>query len=341
MGIIVLYIALLPALGVNVAQLYRAEAPGLAVEKLDPRIKETAKQLWKVYFLLSLVEVILLLVCKMSLFDALCHTFGTMATGGFSTKNANIAAFSPQVQWVISAFMFLAGMNFVLHYQVLHGRLKAPFKNEEFRTYFFLILFLIPIFSIVLFSSNASASPIRESVFQVIAILTTTGFVVADFNLWPGILKFILVILMFIGGCGGSTGGGMKVIRVLMTIKTTISSVIQSVFPNAIILVKSNARPLPDKMIKALLSYFALFVLLFVVGSGIILVTESCDFITATTAAISALSNIGPGLAKVGATENFGWFSVPGKWIMTFLMLAGRLELYAILILFIPSTWRK
>ncbi|MCA9405215.1 MAG: TrkH family potassium uptake protein [Candidatus Omnitrophica bacterium] len=341
MGIIVLYIALLPALGVNVSQLYKAEAPGLIVERLDPRIKETAKQLWKVYFTLSLLEAVLLWLCGMSVFDALCHTFGTMATGGFSTKNASIAAFGPQVQWVIIVFMFLSGINFVLHYQVLHGRFRAPWKNEEFRTYFLLLICLIPIFALVLFETNLAYYPIRDSAFQVVSILTTTGFVTADFELWPVGLKFLLVMLMFIGGCGGSTGGGMKVIRVLLVIKTAVASIIQAVFPNAVILIKSNSKPLPDKTITALMSYFCLFVLLFAVGSGVILFTENCDLVTATTAAISALSNIGPGLAKVGATQNFGWFSIPGKWALIFLMLAGRLELYSILILFAASTWKK
>ncbi|VAX37492.1 Trk potassium uptake system protein TrkH [hydrothermal vent metagenome] len=341
MGIIVLYIALLPALGTQSSQLYKAEAPGLMVERVEPRIKETAKNLWAIYFLLSFLEVIFLMLCKMPLFDALCHTFGTMATGGFSTKNASMGAYGANVQWVVLIFMVLAGVNFILHYQFLRGHFKAPWKNEEFRFYIFIILILTPIFTIVLKLNTFSLQPFRESLFQIVSILTTTGYTTVNFNLWPTALQVILVILMFLGGCGGSTGGGMKVIRFLLAIKVALCSIVQAVFPNAILPVKFNGKALEDKLIMAVLSYFIIFILLFLFGALLFSITESCDVVTALTASLSALSNIGPGLGQVGAAENFAWISSPGKWLLIFLMLAGRLELYSILILFIPETWKK
>ena len=341
MGIIVLYIALLPALGSNAFQLYKAEAPGISVERIEPRLKETAKHLWGVYFLLSFAEMVLLKFGGMSLFDALCHTFTTMATGGFSTKNASIGAYNEYIQWVVVVFMFLAGTNFILHFLALRGKPKPYFRDEEFRLYILLILMLIPFFSYVLSHTALSVDPYRESAFQVVAILTTTGFTTADFDQWPHVLRFLLFVLMFIGGCGGSTGGGMKFIRIFLSIKIALRSMIQAVFPNVVIPIKFNAKPLPEKIILAVLSYFVIFINLFFLGAILFAITESCDIATAFSASISALSNIGPGLGKIGATQNFGWVSMPGKWLLTFLMLAGRLELYSILILFILSTWRK
>jgi len=341
MGIIVLYVALLPALGNNAFQLYKAEAPGLTVERVEPRIKETAKILWGVYFLLTIIETGMLMYGGMSFFDALCHTFGTIATGGFSTKNASIGAFSPYIQWVIVTFMVLAGINFMLHYQVLRGRIFSYFKDEEFRVYSLLILFLVPAFTIVLGESGLSAAPFRESFFQVVAMLTTTGYTTVNFDLWPHSLRLLLVILMFIGGCGGSTGGGMKVIRIMLSVKIALRAGVQAVFPNAILPVKFNTKPVSDRLIAAVQAYCTIFMFLFFGGALLFIVTESCDLVTAFTASIAALSNIGPGLAKIGAVQNYAWVSLPGKWVLTFLMLAGRLELYAILILFIPATWKK
>jgi len=341
MGIIVLYVALLPALGTNAFQLYKAEAPGITAERVEPQIKDTAKNLWGIYFLFSFLEVVLLMAGDMPLFDSLCHTFGTMATGGFSTKNASIGAYGPYIQWVITAFMFLAGTNFVLHYQLIRGRPKAMFRNEEFRVYAILVCMLVPILAIVLAQAELSSQPFRDAAFQVVSILTTTGYTTADFDLWPHAIRFVLVLLMFIGGCGGSTGGGMKLIRILLSIKVALRSIVQTVFPNAVLPVRFNTKALSDKLVLAVLSYFIVFMLLFFLGTVIFLITESCDLVTALTASISALSNIGPGLARVGATQNFAWVSIPGKWLLTFLMLAGRLELYSILILLMPSTWKK
>ncbi len=341
MGIIVLFLALLPAVGQGAYRLYQAEAPGPTAERAQPRIKETAKALWGVYFVLSVLETLLLKIGGMNWFDALCHTFGTMATGGFSTKTASIAAFNPFIQWVIVVFMFLAGTNFILHYQAIKGSPKTFFKSEEFRWYFFLVIFLTVVFTLVLKSSYDLSFPIRTAAFQIVSILTTTGYVTADFNLWPNVLRVSLVCLMFVGGCAGSTGGGMKVVRIFLILKTALRSVVQSLFPNAIIPVKIDKKPVSEKIILGVLSFGAIFVVLFVFGAVAMAATNRCDFQTAATASIACLGNIGPGLGKVGAIENYSWISAPGKWMLAFLMLAGRLELYSILILFVPIAWRK
>jgi len=341
MGIIVLYLALLPVFGQNAFQLYKAEAPGITVERVEPKMQETAKTLWSIYFFLSLSEVVLLLLCGMSFFDALCHTFGTMATGGFSTKNASIGAYGPAVQWVIAFFMFLAGANFMLHYQALKGKGREYLKNEEFKSYFFLIFISIVAFTFVLMQGGGSANPLRESGFQVLSIITTTGYATVDFNLWPQFLRFSLIMLMFVGGCGGSTGGGMKVVRVLISLKIAFRSIIQAVFPNAIVPVRFNSVVCSEKIREGVSSYFIIFIFLFFLGTAFLTISESCDLETAFSASIASLSNIGPGLNKVGAVENYAWISMPGKWCLIFLMLAGRLELYSILILLSPEAWRK
>lgn len=341
MGIIVLYIALLPALGSNAFQIYKAEAPGLTVERVEPRLKETAKNLWTIYFSLSFLETILLMLGGMSVFDALCHTFGTMATGGFSTQNASVGAYSPYIQWVIIVFMFLAGVNFILHYQAFKGRFMPIWKDEEFRVYSLGILLLLPLFVFLMPAGLAQAERWRQSLFQIVSIVTTTGYSTADFDAWPTLLRFILVLLMFVGGCGASTGGGMKMIRAILSVKIGLRSIVQSLFPNAIMPIKFNKTPISEKLVAGVMAYFVIFIFLFFLGALGLLVLEGCDMTTALTASISALSNIGPGLGGVGATQNFSWISIPGKWVLIFLMLAGRLELYSILILFLPITWKK
>jgi len=343
MGIIVLSVALLPAIGRGAYALYRAEAPGPTAERVKPRMKETAKTLWTVYFILSALETLLLLAGDMPLFDALCHTFGTMATGGFSTKNASMAAYGSYVQWVVIGFMFLAGCNFILHYQGLRGKVRSYWRSEEFRVYLALTLVFISLFTVLLTLGQGSFSELllRQSAFQVVSILTTTGYTTADFNLWPAFLKLSLVVLMFIGGCAGSTGGGMKVIRVYIALKTAFKSIMLVILPNAIMPLKVDSKPVSDTYVVRAASYFIIYVFLFVFGTVVMTITENTDLITAFSASVACLSNIGPGLGQVGAVQNYAWISPAGKWVLSFLMLAGRLELYSILILFVPDTWRK
>jgi trk system potassium uptake protein TrkH len=343
MGIIVLSVALLPSLGRGAYQFYRAEAPGPTAERLTPRMTETAKTLWAVYFLFSLAETALLMAGGMPLFDALCHTFGTMATGGFSTKNASMAAYGPYVQWVVIAFMFMAGTNFLLHYQAIRGKLGVFFKSEEFRIYFGTIAGCVLLFTALLAfrSGDLNESVFRAAAFQVVAIITTTGYVTADFNLWPAALQMILVALMFIGGCAGSTGGGMKIVRVHIAVKTGYRSIVQAILPNAVLPVRMDSRAVANVYITGAVSYFVIYMVLFALGTVFITVFESTDLVTAFSASVASLSNIGPGLGGVGAVENYAWLSAPGKWMLSFLMLAGRLELYSILVLLLPLTWRK
>jgi trk system potassium uptake protein TrkH len=343
MGIIVLSVALLPAIGRGAYQLYRAEAPGPVAERLKPGMKETAKTLWTVYFLLSLAETLLLMSGDMPLFDALCHTFGTMATGGFSTKNASIAAYGGYIQWIVILFMFMAGCNFMLHYQALRGKSGSYFKSEEFRVYLALIMVSIPVFTVVLWLTGAQLGEqtFRQAGFQVVSILTTTGYTTADFNIWPAFLKLLLVSLMFIGGCAGSTGGGMKVIRVYVALKTGFNSIIRAILPNAVIRVKVDSKPVPETYVAGAAAYFIIYMFLFVLGAVFMTILENTDLVTAFAASIACLSNIGPGLGSVGAAENYAWISPTGKWLLCFLMLAGRLELYSILILLVPAAWRK
>lgn len=343
MGIIVLSVALLPALGRGAYQFYRAEAPGPTAERLRPQMAETAKTLWMVYFLLSLAETILLMAGDMPLFDALCHTFGTMATGGFSTKNASMAAYGPYIQWVVILFMFMAGTNFLLHYQALRGKVGAFFSSEEFRTYLFLILGSAALFTTVLTleAGFLQEKIFRDAVFQVVAILTTTGYVTADFNVWPALLQAVLVTLMFLGGCAGSTGGGMKIVRVHIALKTGFRSILQAILPNAVLPVRMDHRAVSHIYLLGAVSYFVIYMLLFALGTLLVTIFESTDLVTAFSASLASLSNIGPGLGQVGAVENYAWISKPGKWILSFLMLAGRLELYSILVLLVPATWKK
>ena len=340
-GIVVLYIVLLPSIGIHTFQLYEAEAAGLSTERIAPQIKETAKKLLGVYLLLSLCEVIALIICNMPFFDALCHTFATMATAGFSTKNASIGAYGPSIQWVVTFFMFLGGVNFVLFYRAIKGKPLNFFKDEEFRTYFFMIAALVPFFAWVLSLANASAAPLREAAFQITTIATSTGFVTADYDRWPSVLRFILMLLIFIGGCGGSTAGGLKVIRALLLVKITARNTLQAVFPNAVLPVKFNGKALEEKMVMGVLAFFSLYLLMFFAGTLLLIMTDNVDIVTAMTATVTSLSNCGPGLGLVGPTHNYGWISIPGKWLLSFLMLAGRLEFYALLILFVPSAWKK
>lgn len=341
MGIVVLYIALFPALGISAFQLYEAEASGPTTERLAPQIKETAKKLWGVYFFLTLAQCILLVIGGMPLFDSLCHTFATVATGGFSTKNASIGAYNAYIQWVIIIFMFLGATNFILIYKAFRGQAVSAFRDEEFRWYLGIILVSILFFTLILSLFAISAHPLRDAAFQVMTITTTTGFATADYDLWPPVLKFALFILIFIGGCGGSTAGGMKMIRVLLAWKTAVRYVFQAVFPNAILPVRFNGKAIEDKLVMGVLAFVVIYVLLFITGALTLVATEGCDFVTAMTAVVACMSTTGPGLVKVGPMQNYAWISVPGKWLLSFLMLAGRLELYAMLILFVPSTWKK
>jgi len=343
MGIIVLSLAILPMLGVGGMQLFKAEVPGPTADRLKPRIQDTAKLLWGVYVLLTILQTILLLFGDMSFFDALCHSFATLATGGFSTRNASVGAYdSAYIDGVVTIFMFLAGVNFALHYQALRGRLQDFWRNEEFRFYLFVTLGAAGI--IILINQGTVYDSIfdnlRYSLFQTISILTTTGFGTADYETWPVLAQYILVFLMFIGGCAGSTGGGMKVARMLLLFKHAQVQLYRLIHPRAVRLVKLGGVPVDREVMQSVLGFFAFYMGIFVVAS-FLMAASGLDLTSAGAAVIATLSNIGPGLGTVGPVDNFAHVSAFGKIVLTFCMLMGRLELFTVLVLFFPTFWRK
>ena len=350
MGIVVLAVAILPMLGVGGMQLFRAEAPGPQTDRLTPRIAQTAKLLWGVYILLSVVETLLLWLGNMTLFDALCHTFGTMATGGFSTKNQSIRHYdSIYIETVITVFMFLAGTNFALHYRALRGDVKSYFKDTEFRFYCIVVFvgILLISWNIVRFKNIDGQVPydsvwdsIRYAAFQVVSITSTTGYGTADFEMWPALSQFILITLMFYGGCAGSTGGGMKQIRFLLLIKQSGAEIKRLIFPHAILPVRVNDRVVPSEVLTHVLGFFFFFIGIFAIVTCI-MSTLGLDLITAASCTIAAMGNIGPGLGDVGPLDNYAHIATAGKFILSFCMLLGRLEIYTVLILFSSNFWKK
>lgn len=343
MGIIVLSLAILPMLGVGGMQLFKAEVPGPTTDRLKPRIQDTAKLLWGVYVLLTAMETLLLMLGNMSFFDALCHAFATLATGGFSTRNASVAAYdSAYIDWVITIFMFLAGVNFTLHYQALRGRLRDFYRNEEFLCY--LGITLGATLLLVLFNQGRVYSSLldnlRYSAFQVSSIMTTTGFATADYEKWPVFTQFLLVILMFVGGCAGSTSGGIKVVRILLLLKHAHVQIYRLIHPRAVRLVKFGGTPVEREVMQSILGFFALYMGIFVFASALMTAT-GLDVVSACTAVVATLSNVGPGLGSVGPVDNFSHVSDFGKTVLTVCMLLGRLELFTVLVLFFPTFWRK
>ncbi len=342
MGIIVLTVAILPFLGIGGMQLLIAEMPGIAPDKLHPRITATAKRFWGIYVILTVVEVLLLWGGEMNLFDAVCHSFATMATGGFSTKNDSIAGFLPYSQYIIILFMILAGTNFTLHYFAFHGQVKKVFKNDEFKTYLSIIAVVTVIltFGLIIIVNTGVEKAFRESLFTVVSILTTTGFVTADYIVWPVFLWVFVAALMFIGGSAGSTGGGVKIIRHLLLIKNSWIELKRTIHPAAIIPVKYGGKSISQQVIFNVMAFFLIYILIFSFGV-IAMALLGLDFETSVGASIASLGNIGPGIGGVGPVENYAFIPPFGKWILSFLMLLGRLELFTVLIIFSPAFWKK
>jgi len=356
MGIVVLSLAIIPFLGIGGQELYNAEVPGPTSDQLTPKIANSAKILWGVYLLLSIVETLLLLP-KMPLFDAWCHTCGTMATGGFSTQQSSIGAYnSVYVDGIITLFMFLAGGNFILHYRALRGKPLFHFSDEEFRWYLGITLFATASITAVLMLAGkpikstagldivpSFGAALQYASFQVVSILTTTGFCTADFAVWPVYAGILLVILMFIGGCGGSTGGGMKVSRFLLLIKYAVAQVERTLFPRTITNVHLNGKRVETKTLHKVVTFFALFIGLYVIFTLLLALfpDPKMTLDTAASASIASLGNIGPGLANVGATSTYSWMHPAAKLLLTAAMLLGRLEVYTVLVILLPSFWKK
>ena len=352
MGIIVFTVTVMPLAGRSGTLLFAAEAPGPVSDKITPRISETAKLLYFVYALISFAEFLFLWFGPMDWFDAACHTFGTMATGGFSTKNASIAHFeSAYVDWVIIVFMGIAGTNFSLHYFGLHGKVIRYFRSREWQFWISIMMMALSLMLADLFFSSFyegesaailafKAEPLRKAAFQVVSIITTTGFVTADFEQWSNYAQFILFGLMFVGGMAGSTGGGIKAIRILLFTKMAITELRRMIHPRAYLPIKLRNQFVDDEAVRNTTTFLLFFMVIFV-GFSFFLTGFGHDLVTATTASVSMLCNIGPGLANVGPTDNFSFFSDIEKWAMAFVMMLGRLEVLTVVVLFNRHFWRS
>ncbi|MBD3167982.1 MAG: TrkH family potassium uptake protein [candidate division Zixibacteria bacterium] len=342
MGIIVLFIAVLPQLGIGVRQMFRSEVPGPITEGLKPKLKETASILWKIYLGITLAEILLLWAAGMSIFDAVCHSLTTMATGGYSTRDESIAYYSnPLIQIIIIVFMLAAGVNFGLYYQVAKGKWKMPFKNSEFRVYIGLLLAAGLVLSVSIMHLHTNFfDAVRHGFFQSVSIGTTTGYATDDFDIYPPFAKVLLVVLMFIGGSAGSTGGGMKVSRIMVLVKAAYHEVYHTFRPQVVVSLKVGKNVISESVVKSISAFFIIFILIFVLGT-LFLTALGLDMVTAFSATIAALGNIGPGLAKVGATQHYAHVPYAGKLFLAIAMILGRLELFTILVLFSPKFWKS
>jgi trk system potassium uptake protein TrkH len=343
MGVLILMIAILPSVKANTLHIMKAEAPGPSPDKFVPKIGQTAKILYIIYITLTAIEVVFLLVGGMSLYDALIHAFGTASTGGFSSRNASVAAYgSIYIETVITVFMLLFGVNFTLYYMGFKRNIKSALRDEELRFYFgtvvaAIILIVLNINGTVYHSIGES---IRYSAFQVGSIITTTGYTTADFNLWPAFSQGILLLLMFIGASAGSTGGGLKCIRVILLFKIIKREITKINHPRAVQTVKINGRVVDEQILSGVMAFFFFSILIFAV-SVLAVLLEGKDLITSTTAVIASINNIGPGLGFVGPTGNYADLSILSKGVLSVCMIIGRLEIYPIMLLVFPSFWKR
>ncbi len=342
MGIIVLFIAILPRLGVGAKHLYKSEVPGPISGSFRPKLKETSVILWRIYLGFTVAEIILLKLLGTSLYDAICHSFTTMSTGGFSTYTSSISAFNnPAIEYVICFFMFAAGVNFYLYYLFAKGNTFSIFKDGEFRAYAIIIGISTVILAIAISPIHAGIEEtFRKGLFQVIAISTTTGYGTDNFDAYPAFARLLLIVLMFIGGSAGSTAGGMKVSRFMVVLKIIRAELIKAVHPNAVLAIRVGDNVISDNTVKSIAGFFILFIFVFAAGS-IFMAALGLDIISSFSAVIATLANIGPGLGMVGSLENFSSIPEIGKVFLSFCMILGRLELFTIMALVLPSFWRR
>ena len=342
MGVLVFLLAIVPMAGGSHMNLMKAESPGPSVGKLVPKVRQTAKYLYIIYFALTVIEVIFLLFGGMNLFEALTTAFGTAGTGGFAIWNDGFVSVSPYNQWVVTIFMLLFGVNFGFYFLILTGKLRDALKFEEVRIYFIIVIASAVFIFINLrhFALYAPAEGIRHAFFQVASIITTTGFASANFDLWPETSRTILVILMFIGACAGSTGGGIKVSRFIIAFKSFIKEIISYLHPRSVKKIKVEGKPLEHETLRATNVYFMTYMVIFAV-SVLLVSIENKDLVTNFTAVAATFNNIGPGLSLVGPMANLGHFTDFTKYILMFDMLAGRLEIFPMLLLFCPAVWKR
>ena len=342
MGIIVFYIAILPLLGVGGAQLFKAEVPGPVADKIRPRVRETAKILWMVYLGFTATQILLLVISGMPWFDSICHAFTTMPTGGFSTKNASIGFYdSAAIQYIIIFFMFLAGINFSLHFHAITGNVKSYFRDKEFLTYFGIIIVVaFLIFSSISAGGNEwTEKHFRDSLFQTVAILTGTGYSTADYELWTYFAQFMILFMMFVGGMGGSTTGGMKIVRIMLLFKYAAKETRRMLHLKAILPIRIGSRYIPEDVIRNTLGFF-LFYISFFIFTTMVLTAMNIDLESAIGASASAIGNIGPSLGAFGPTDNYALLPTFGKWLLSFCMLLGRLEIFTVMVLFSRTFWK-
>lgn len=341
MGIIVLTVALFPLLGIGGIELFTAEAPGPTSDKIHPRIQETAKRLWFIYVGLTVTLCITFWIVEMSFYDAFNHALTTMATGGFSTKNSSMAYFSPTIQYITTLFMFIAGINYSVIYLGLTGKLKKVWYNDEFRAYFFLVIVTTIIFviTVVNVTDEGTEKAFRDSIFQVVSLITTTGFVSADYTSWSTSLTVIAFVLLFSGACAGSTSGGIKIVRHLVFFKNSTLEFKRILHPRGMIRTKINQTVVAPKILTHILVFLLIFLASFVIGT-LVATMFGLDLLTAAGAVATSLGNVGPGIGNVGPVDNFAWIPSGLKIFLSFLMILGRLELFSILILFTPYFWK-
>ncbi|HBB41180.1 MAG: potassium transporter [Nitrospirae bacterium CG18_big_fil_WC_8_21_14_2_50_70_55] len=342
MGMIVLSIAILPLLGVGGMQLFKAETPGPVADKLSPRVRDTAARLWGIYTFLTLAETAILIALHLSPFDAVCHSLATLATGGFSTHDASVGFYqSAAVDWVVTLFMLAGGINFVLHYRILAGRWRTLQGDSELK--FFALLFsgacLLTVVALRV-AGHTWGSAARFGIFQVASVITTSGFATADYALWPFVTQGVLLTVMFTGAMAGSTCGGIKSVRILLLFKQGFQQLRHLVHPHAVTQVRLSGRTVDPEIVHEIWGFFFLYLLVLVIAS-LALTSLGIDLITATTAVITAMGNVGPGLGMVGPSHTFAALPGAAKWILSLCMLLGRLELYTVLVLFLPEFWRR
>lgn len=343
MGIIVFSLAILPMLGAGGMQLFKAEVPEIGVEKLKPRIVDMAKSLWYIYAGLTALLAVVLSIAGMGVFDAVCHSFTTMATGGFSTKNTSIAYFqNAYIDVIITIFMFLAGINFSLHFYALKGNFSRFSKSSEFRFYCSVVLVSIAIVTLNIMRSGDNSLPgaLRYASFQVVSVMTTTGFATFDYEVWPVLSQMLLLCLMFFGGMVGSTGGGMKQVRILLMFKQAYRELYHLIHPRAMTVLKLDEKNVPKETLGGIWGFLFLFILISVVAT-LLMTAAGVDIVTSASTVISAMSNVGPALGEAGPAENYYSIPAAGKWILIMCMLIGRLEIYTVIVLFMPIFWRK
>lgn len=343
MGFLIFILALIPSLGSNTIHLLKAESPGPNPGKIVPKIKETAKILYIIYFVLTVIQTIMLMFAGLSLYDAAIHALGTAGTGGFSNMNTSVAAFNnPAAEWIITVFMLLFGVNFALYFQLIRGNIKSVFKSEELKYYILMVFVSIAFITINILDFNGGnlGLSVRQSSFQVASIITTTGFATVDFNLWPTLSKMILMMIMLVGAMAGSTGGGIKTIRIVIMFKAIRREINKILHPKRIKSVKIDGKAVEEETISGVFLFIGAYIIISLIAM-LVVSLDGFDMITTSTAVIATMSNIGPGFELVGATGNFAAFSPLSKIVLSFCMLAGRLEIYPMLIMFSSTIWRK